>query len=267
MTNHPDDILRRMLEELLSAICDRASHLQLDGSYAQEIGHLVNQSGLEVELAEQLLADAFAPDRCMLLDFGCGPMHHRSFIENLGYQWRGVDYLDAVPPTVKEQVASLNSEISFYNGRDLPFSSGEFDVVYAMLVLMHVQHINITFGEICRVLKQGGRLIGQISYLEQMQHYHTFNFTPYGLKVASERNGLQLTKIYPKHDVFSFLSRRLLITLGSSDDTPFNGMMGPDGYFHQKMIETGIRMGLSSAEINLLRLMFCTHYVFEVVKP
>ena len=95
----------------------------------------------------------------------------------------------------------------------------------------------------------------------------TFNFTPYGLKVASERNGLQLTKICPKHDVFSFLGRRLLITLGSCDDTPFNGMMGPDGYFHQKMIETGVRMGWSFAEINLLRLRYCTHYVFEVVKP
>jgi hypothetical protein len=33
------------------------------------------------------------------------------------------------------------------------------------------------------------------------------------------------------------------------------------------LAETGVRMGWSFAEINLLRLRYCTHYVFEVVKP
>lgn len=265
MSDNPDE-LRGMLENLLAAICDRATHLQLDGSFAQEIGPVVNQSGFEAEAAEQLLASCYRPDRRELLDFGCGAMHHRPFIESLGYRWRGVDYLEAVSPTVKPQVASLGSQVSFYDGRELPFASGEFDVVYTMLVLQHIQHIDITFSELCRVLKPEGRVIGQIAYLEQMQDYGTFNFTPYGLKLAAVNAGLQLTKLYPKHDVFSFLTRRLLITLGSSDATPFNRMMDPEGYFHRKMIETGQRLGLSAAEINLLRLLFCTHYVFELSK-
>ena len=267
MTQSPDSSLRLMLEELLARICDGASHLQLDGSFVREIGHLVNQSGVESESAEELLVAAFAPERADLLDFGCGAMHHRAFIESVGFRWRGVEYLDAVSPTAIDRVASLGSEISFYNGRHLPFSSAEFDVVYAMLVFQHVQHVDLTFSEVSRVLKPGGRVIGQISYLEQIQDYGTFNFTPYGLKVASERNGLQLTRIVPKHDVFSFLTRRLLITLGSSDDTPFNGMLNPTGYFHQKVIEAGERLGSSFAEINLVRLMFCTHYVFELARP
>lgn len=255
-----------MLEDLLSAICDRATDLQLDGSYAEQIGPIVRHDGFEAESAEQLLVDAFAPERCQLLDFGCGSMSHRPFIESLGYRWRGVEYLDAVSSVVVDRVSTLGSEISFYDGRILPFSQYEFDVVYAMLVLHHIQHIDITFSEICRVLKRSGRVIGQVSCLEQMQHYGTFNFTPYGMKVAAGHNGLKLVKIYPKHDAFSFLLRRLLITLGSSDDTPFNDMMNPDGYFHLAIIETGARMGLSIAQINLLRIMFCTHYVFELVK-
>lgn len=261
-----DGTLRHALEHLLSAICQRASQLQLDGSFAQEIGPLVDQDGLEAPSAEELLANAFAPDRRHLLDFGCGAMDHRAFTESLGYHWRGVEYLDAVSPTVVSQIASHASEIALYDGRNLPFGSGEFDVVYAMLVLHHVQYIDVTFGEISRVLKPGGLVIGQVSGLEQMQDYSTFGFTPYGLKIVAERNGLRLSRIYPKHDAFSFLSRRLLITLGSSDATPFDEMLNPEGYFHRTMIETGERLGWDAAEINLVRLLFCTHFVFELAK-
>jgi len=262
-----DDRLRQMLEHLLTSICRRATTLQLDGSFEQEIGPIIERDSYDAPSAEDILAQAFAPDRRELLDFGCGPMNHRPFIESLGYRWRGVDYLGGVSPTVLNEVQGLESEISFYDGRMLPYPPEEFDAIWAMLVLQHVQHIDITFTELARVLRKGGKVIGQISYLEQIQDYGTFNFTPYGMKVAAQRNGLLLTRIYPKHDAFSFLLRRLTITLGSSDDTPFDGLFNPDGFFHRKIIETGERIGMSVAEINLVRLMFCTHFVFELTKP
>ncbi|MBS0559179.1 MAG: class I SAM-dependent methyltransferase [Proteobacteria bacterium] len=262
-----DNRLRQMLESLLSAICRKATTLQLDGSYAQEIGPIIDASSYDAPSAEDLLAQAFSPARRELLDFGCGAMHHRPFVESLGYRWRGVDYLGGVSPSVLNNVQGLGSDISFYDGRMLPYPSEEFDAIWALLVLQHVQHIDITFSELARVLRRGGKVIGQVSYLEQIQDYGTFNYTPYGMKVAAQRNGLTLTRIYPKHDAFSFLLRRLLITLGSSDDTPFNEHFNPDGFFHRKIIETGERIGMSVAEINLVRLMFCTHFVFELTKP
>lgn len=266
MIGNSDDILRRLLELLIAEICDRASVLQLDGSYKAEIGPLVGQSNFDAPSAEFLLQQAYRPEASALLDFGCGSMNQRPFIESLGYRWHGVDYLDGVSPTVRSAVEQIAGEITFYDGVNLPFIDSSFDIVWAMLVLQHVQHIDRTFAEISRVLRPGGRLIGQVAYLEQVQDYGTFNFTPIGMKVAAARNNLRLTKIYPKHDAFSFLFRRLLITLGSSDDTPFNIMSNPDGFFHTKIIETGTSMGLEIADINLLRLMFCTHFVFELEK-
>jgi SAM-dependent methyltransferase len=258
--------IRTGLERLLTAILDRADKLQLDGSLALEIGELVPQDELTAKSAEQLVAEAFRAEANRLLDFGCGAGAQRPFLESLGYRWCGVDYLAGVAPGVRDQVAGAG-EVVFYDGRMLPFTDEAFDVVYAMLSLMHVQHIDQSFGEIGRVLAPGGKLIGQVSSLEQMQDYGTFNYTPYGLKVAAQSHGLRLTQVYPKHDVFSFLLRRLMITFGASDDTELNGMFNPDGFFHRAVAECGTRLKLSPRDINLVRLMFSTHFVFQADKP
>ncbi len=261
----PPETLDAQLERLIGAIAARATTLAMDGSFYHEVGPAVNGDSLEAASAEDLLAAAFQPG-ARLLDFGCGSMHSRPFIESLGYAWQGVDHLDSVSGTVRDEVARLGDAVRFYDGRVLPFADGEFDVVWAMVVLHHVQHIDLSFGEIARVLRPGGKLIGQVAYLEQMQDYGTFNFTPYGLKVAAQEAGLRLTRVEPKHDAFVFLLRRLLITLTASDDTPFNAMMGPGGFVHRSLIETGHRLGLDIRTINLLRILFCTHVVFEIEK-
>ncbi|BAQ49787.1 MULTISPECIES: class I SAM-dependent methyltransferase [Methylobacterium] len=260
------DTLDALLARLIEAITARATTLAMDGSFYHEVGPAVDGESLEARSAEDLLAAAFRPG-ARLLDFGCGAMHSRPFIESLGYAWQGVDYLDSVSGTVRDEVGRLGDAVRFYDGRVLPFADGEFDVVWAMVVLHHVQHVDLSFGEIARVLRPGGKLIGQVAYLEQMQDYGTFNFTPYGLKVAAQGAGLRLTRVDPKHDAFVFLLRRLLITLTASDDTPFNAMMGPEGVVHRSLIETGRRLGLDIRMINLLRLLFCTHFVFEIEKP
>jgi SAM-dependent methyltransferase len=259
------ETLDAQLERLIGAITARATTLAMDGSFYHEVGPAVRGDSLEATSAEDLLAAAFRPG-ARLLDFGCGAMHSRPFIEGLGYAWQGVDYLDSVSGTVREDVARLGDAVRFYDGRVLPFADGEFDVVWAMVVLHHVQHIDLSFGEIARVLRPGGKLIGQVAYLEQMQDYGTFNFTPYGMKVAAQEAGLRLTRVEPKHDAFVFLLRRLLITLTASDETPFNRMMGPEGFVHRTLIETGQRLGLDIRTTNLLRLLFCTHFVFEIEK-
>nr|WP_128566157.1 class I SAM-dependent methyltransferase [Methylobacterium crusticola] len=255
-----------LFERMIGAALAQARTVAFDGSYHAEISPLVDGDSLEARSAEDLLAAAFRPG-ARLLDFGCGAMHSRPLIESLGYAWQGVDYLDAVSPLVRDRVAAAGDAIAFYDGRRLPFADESFDVVWSMLVFQHIQHIDVSFAEIARVLRPGGKVIGQISYMEQMQDFGTFNFTPYGLKVAARSAGLRLTRIDPKHDVFAFLLRRLIITLTASDDTLLNPMMGPEGFYHRAIIETGRRLGLDVRSINLLRLLFCTHFVFAIEKP
>ncbi|ACL62863.1 Methyltransferase type 11 (plasmid) [Methylobacterium nodulans ORS 2060] len=259
------DTVDVLFERLISAAAATSRTLALDGSFFREIGPVVDGDSLEARSAEDLLAAAYRPGS-RLLDFGCGAMHGRSFIESLGYTWQGVDYLDGVSPLVRDEVARLGEAVQLYDGRVLPFADGEFDVVWAMVSLHHVQHIDISFKEISRVLRPGGKLIGQVAYLEQMQDFGTFNFTPYGLKVAAQNAGLRLARIDPKHDAFVFLLRRLIVTLTASDETPLNRMMGPEGFVHRTLIEAGRRLGLDIRTTNLLRLLFCTHFVFEIEK-
>jgi hypothetical protein len=114
------------------------------------------------------------------------------------------------------------------------------------------------------VLRPGGKLIGSVSYLEQIHDYSTFNFTPYGFKMVVERCGFTLRDVYPQNDVFSFLMRRLLVVTTASDDTSLNASLGPNGPVHRAIIQMGERLGLPPERINLLRLMFCANFAFLV---
>lgn len=260
---HDDISLRKTLELLIDGICERATNLQIDGSLYEEIGPLVSDHSFDAPSAEAILSGNTRPEFSNVLDFGCGQMAHKEFIEKLGFKWHGVDRLDSVSKTVREKVAQLSDTMSFYDGVELPYKNNSFDIVWAMLTLQHVQNIDSSFGEIARVLRPGGKLIAQVSYLEQVQDYMTFGFTPIGLKTAGGLHGLVLKAVYPKHDSFSFLVRRLYITLGSTDNTPFNDMMNPDGYFYEKMMQVGGRLSASIKMINLLKIIFSSHLVCE----
>ncbi len=257
---------RSLLERLIISITEGASACHLDGSFVHEIGEVVDASSLEAKSAEQILVESFDPARRRLLDYGCGSANHRNFIEDIGYVWTGADVMDSVSPLAKDDVAALAGEITLYDGWTLPFPDGSFDIVYSMLVFHHLRHINRSFWEIARVMAPGGLVIGQVACMEQIQNYGTFNFTPFGLKVACQSAGLKLERVYPKHDAFSFLARRLMITLGASDDNELTALLNPDGFVQNVLIDVGSRLKLSIRDINLLRLKFSMQYVFVLRK-
>ena len=262
----PDPGPSALFEQLIRSITDGATACHLDGSLVHELGDVVDATSLDAKSAEQLLVEAYDPSRRDLLDYGCGAAHHRAFIEGAAYHWTGVDVLESVSTLVRDQVAGRRGEIALYDGRQLPFEDASFDVVYSMLVFHHLRHIDEAFAEIARVLRPGGIVIGQISAMEQMQDYGTFNFTPFGLKVAANGAGLRLANVYPKHDVFSFMLRRLMITLGASDDNELSRHLNPDGFAQRAMIDAGTRLKRSVRDINLLRLKFSMQFVFKISK-
>lgn len=254
-----------MLEALVRGVLESGSTLAMDGSFDQQIGPYVDQDSSEILSPEALVASLFHPERPKLLDFGCGLGGHRTMLESFGFKWRGVNYKEGMADQIREQ-ASSNNDIDFYNGLHLPYADESFDVVYSFQTFEHIQDIGITFSEIARVLKPGGALTGSVSYLEQIHDYSTFNFTPYGLKLAAEAAGMKLVKVYPSYDVFTWFFRRLLITTSASDENSLSDVLDRTGSIHQSFVAYGLRQGLTPKQTNLMRLMFSACFTFLVTK-
>ena len=257
----------RVLEALVGGILESGQTAVLDGSFYQEMAPYVENQTTAVTSPEALVRGVCRPGRSRLLDFGCGTGAYRSMLEDLGYEWHGVNYRDGMNVEAAAAAeAAPDPRMKFYDGLYLPFPDNHFDVVYSFQVFEHIQSIPTTFAEIRRVLKPGGSLIGAVSYLEQMQDYSTFNFTPYGFKLAVQQAGLNLLKLYPRYDAFTFLLRRLLIVTSGSDDNSLSPALQVDNAIGRAFVAFGERLGLTDTETNLLRLMFSTHFAFHAVR-
>lgn len=255
-----------ILESMILSIISSGEKLVIDGSFWAEIGDLVESDTLDAKSPEALVSAAAQKGR-ELLDFGCGTGGHRAFLEHLGYNWTGVNYRDGMASSAAQAADELlDKNMFYYDGLTLPFLDEWFDLVYSFQVFEHIQDIGVTFKEISRVLKPGGKLIGAVSYLEQSHDYSTYNFTPYGFKLAAEKAGLKVCRLYPRADAFSFLARRLLIVTSGSNENSISPHINANNNIHRAMGEYALRHG-GYKEANLFRLMFSTHFAFDVYKP
>lgn len=84
--------------------------------------------------------------RAQVLDFGCGAMPYRAFVERHGADYVGADF---------EAGAMVRIDA---NGR-LPVADGSMDAVISVQVLEHVRDLDLYLAEAARVLKKGGVLL------------------------------------------------------------------------------------------------------------
>lgn len=99
----------------------------------------------QAELAGVLAAIRIKPAR--ILEIGAGNGWHSKLLAEQGHQ---VDAIDTAP-----WQHSLHP-VQAYDGRDLPFADGSFDVVFSSSVLEHIPDLDHTQAEIYRVLKNDG---------------------------------------------------------------------------------------------------------------
>lgn len=99
----------------------------------------------QAELAGVLAAIRIKPAR--ILEIGAGNGWHSKLLAEQGHQ---VDAIDTEP-----WQHSLHP-VQAYDGRDLPFADGSFDVVFSSSVLEHIPDLDHTQAEIYRVLKDDG---------------------------------------------------------------------------------------------------------------
>ena len=260
--------LREIISKLLDPTFDKG--VTFDGSFWHEIAPLVEQDRISSKDVFSILRDIYSPERNKLLDFGCGSSNYRPSLEASGWDWTGVDYLDFVAPHAAERVAAQKKtdKVHFYDGKILPFTTSTFDLVFSFLVFEHIQHVDVTFSEICRVLKPGGRLVGMVAYLEPPHDFSTFNFTPIGIKVASERNGLILRGVYPAYDIFSFLFMRLAQAFNNPVwERLGNTFNDPENFFHHAISKAHVERSLSYQQVNMLKLQFSAFVTFDIERP
>ena len=88
-----------------------------------------------------------------VLEVGGGTGYQAQLIVTTGAH---VDSIDVAPPP---KARETYYPVTLYNGRDIPFPDGRFDVVFSSNVLEHVLHPTDLLAEIRRVLKDGGLAI------------------------------------------------------------------------------------------------------------
>lgn len=97
-----------------------------------------------------------------VLDLGCGP--HGGLIGFKDCERYGADHLiegycSIGYPLEKHGIAYVNCK-----AENLPFTDGFFDTVVCINALDHVDDLGKTISEISRVLRRGGRFIGQFNF-------------------------------------------------------------------------------------------------------
>lgn len=161
--------------------------------------------------SRQVLADHYAarlrPRRVM--DLGCGAGGSVDLFRSVdpGVWWVGVDIEES--PEVAERVRA-DAEFVTFDGRQLPFEDGSFDLVYCKQVLEHVERPHELLQEVARVLAPGGWFAGSTSQLEAFHSRSIFNSTPYGFTVVAEDAGFEVVELRPVIDGFTLVAWRAL---------------------------------------------------------
>ena len=113
----------------------------------------------------------------------------------------------------------------------LPFNDATFDLVILDSVLEHVPDPVALLQEGYRLLKPGGRILGDVPFLQPLHllPHHYFNFTPFGLEVAAKKAGLKLEYVAAEaHQrpefTLEWLLRRIFETVSPAESNRLKNM-------------------------------------------
>jgi len=137
-------------------------------NYSQEIenafpGNSLKHEPFLLEKANQLISLTKGiwtnSEDLRVLDVGCGTGLMESFLNNKFKSLVGVDIaFDAIQ---KAKQSGLNTQFIHYDGKKLPFSNNEFDVVFACCVFHHIPPMQRfdTVKDMYRVVAPGGLVV------------------------------------------------------------------------------------------------------------
>ena len=249
------------LMELITEILSTTKHLHSDISLFNQL-----EGALQTEttsISHWTFLNNLGTKPLKILDFGCGLGRSRNRINSMGHHWTGLD----IPDSIESVARTSSNDVILYDGGKIPINDAEFDVVISLQTFEHISNIDLTFSEISRILKPNGHLIGAVSQMEAFHSMSTFNFTPYGLKLVAERNGMELSKVHPQIDSISLIFRSMMRALGDKKSVEIiNQMFHDSSPINKQMTLIGEKKGLSNKEINSWKLQYCGQFSFDILK-
>lgn len=143
-----------------------------------------------------------------VLDVGAGQAPWRELLSKAEYVGVDVDTAGAFG-------MRRNADISYYDGKHLPFDDNSFDHVLCTEVLEHVSEPAAFLLEIKRALRQGGTLILTVPWSARLHHLPNdyYRFTPAALEALLESAGFEQTAIIERGNDIAVIANKLLVLL------------------------------------------------------
>ncbi|TXH56694.1 MAG: class I SAM-dependent methyltransferase [Bacteroidia bacterium] len=140
-----------------------------------------------------------------VLDIGCGQSPYRFMLNPTITKYFGIDIIDA------EKFDYDNSDITPFNGKDIPFPDSTFDAILCTEVLEHVEHYQALVNEMHRVMKPGAIGIVTIPWSARFHYipWDYFRYTPSALK--SIFGGFQEAKITNRGTDLAVIGNKVIV--------------------------------------------------------
>lgn len=113
-----------------------------------------------------------------VLDIGCGQSPYRFLLQKEQTNYFGIDIIEA------GAFGYHNPDITFFDGKNIPFEDNKFDAVICTEVLEHAQEFQYLIDEIHRTTKKNGDVIVTVPWSARYHYipYDYFRYTPSSLK-------------------------------------------------------------------------------------
>ncbi len=111
-----------------------------------------------IRIAELQPLKGYFPASTRVLELGGGSGFQASLLSSWGCDVRSIDVATRPDPH-SQRYGRQYFAVTTYDGKNIPFADGRFDVVYSSHMLYHAVELDLMLAEIKRVLRPGGMAI------------------------------------------------------------------------------------------------------------